>query len=39
MDESKALKKLNLYGAIIGKAIYTKDLDLNEAIRLCREES
>ena len=39
IDDIKALKKLNLYGAIIGKAIYTKDIDLNEAIRLCREES
>lgn len=39
IGDIEALKKLNLYGAIIGKAIYTKDIDLNEAIRLCREES
>ena len=39
IGDIRELKKLNLYGAIIGKAIYTKDIDLDEAIRLCREES
>ena len=32
------LLSLNLYGAISGKAIYTGDLDLKEAIRLCGKE-
>lgn len=32
------LMDLNLYGAISGKAIYTGDLDLKEAIRLCGKE-
>ncbi|MEG0329222.1 MAG: 1-(5-phosphoribosyl)-5-[(5-phosphoribosylamino)methylideneamino]imidazole-4-carboxamide isomerase [Longicatena sp.] len=32
INDIKALKKLNLYGAISGKAIYSKGLDLKEAI-------
>lgn len=32
MDDIKALRKLNLYGAIIGKAYYTGAIDLKEAI-------
>jgi phosphoribosylformimino-5-aminoimidazole carboxamide ribotide isomerase len=38
IDDIRALKKLGLYGAIAGKAIYTKDIDLMEAIRVCEEE-
>ncbi len=34
----QSLKELGIYGAIMGKAIYAKTIDLNEAIRLCREE-
>lgn len=34
MADVAALKDLNLYGAIIGKALYTGDIDLSEAIRL-----
>lgn len=33
----QALKELDLYGAIMGKAIYSKTLDLPQAIALCRE--
>lgn len=32
MNDIKALKRLNLYGAIIGKAYYTGAIDLKEAI-------
>ena len=32
MDDVKRLKKLNIYGAIIGKAYYTGAIDLKEAI-------
>lgn len=34
IDNIKKLKKHNLYGAITGKAIYSKALDLKEAIRV-----
>lgn len=37
IDDIKALNALGLYGAIIGKAIYTGDIDLNEAIAAARE--
>lgn len=37
VDDIKALNALGLYGAIIGKAIYTGDIDLNEAIAAARE--
>ena len=33
MDDIRALKALGLYGAIIGKAYYTKAIDLAQAIR------
>lgn len=32
MDDVKALRKLNIHGAIIGKAYYTKAISLKEAI-------
>lgn len=32
------LKKISVYGAITGKAIYAKTLSLEKAINLCREE-
>ena len=32
MDDVRALRDLNLYGAIIGKAYYTGAIDLTEAI-------
>lgn len=37
IDDIRALLKLDLYGAIVGKAIYTGDIDLDEAIALCKE--
>ena len=33
IEDVKALAALGLYGAIIGKAVYTGDIDLKEAIR------
>lgn len=32
LDDILALKSLNLYGAILGKALYTKKIDLKQAI-------
>ena len=37
IDDIRALMKLDLYGAIVGKAIYTGDIDLDEAIALSQE--
>ena len=34
MDDVKALRKMNLYGAIIGKAYYVGAIDLREAIEV-----
>ena len=36
IDDVKALKKMDLYGAIVGRAIYTGDIDLKEAIEVAR---
>ncbi|MBQ0097476.1 MAG: 1-(5-phosphoribosyl)-5-[(5-phosphoribosylamino)methylideneamino]imidazole-4-carboxamide isomerase [Oscillospiraceae bacterium] len=36
IDDVKALRKLNLYGAIIGKAYYTKAIDLSDAIEVAK---
>ncbi len=36
MDDVKALRALNLYGAIIGKAYYVGAIDLKEAIEVAR---
>ena len=36
IDDVKALRKLGIYGAIIGKAYYTKAIDLGEAIEVAR---
>ena len=36
MDDVKKLKKMNLYGAIIGKAYYTGAIDLKEAIEVAK---
>ena len=33
MDDIRALRKMNIYGAIIGKAYYTGAIDLTEAIK------
>lgn len=37
LSHIRALKELNIYGAIVGKSIYAHTLDLNEAIALCKE--
>ena len=36
VEDVKALKKLNLYGAIIGKAYYIGAIDLSEALEVAR---
>ena len=36
IDDVKALRKMDIYGAIIGKAIYTGDIDLSEAIGVAK---
>ena len=36
IDDITALRKMNLYGAIVGKAIYTGDIKLKEAIEVAR---
>lgn len=36
LDDIKSLKKLNLYGAIIGKAYYTGSISLKEAIGVAK---
>lgn len=36
LDDVKALRKMNLYGAIIGKAYYTGDINLSEAIEVAK---
>lgn len=34
-----ALKNMNMYGAIIGKAYYTGAIDLAEAVRICKNDN
>lgn len=36
MEDVTALKEMGVYGAIIGKALYTGDIDLEEAIGVCK---
>ena len=36
LDDIKALREMDLYGAIVGKAIYTGDVDLREAIEVAK---
>ena len=36
LDDVKALRQMNLYGAIIGKAYYTGAVDLKEAIEVAK---
>lgn len=36
IDDIKALRSMNLYGAIVGKAIYTGDIELSEAIEVAK---
>ena len=37
IEHIKRLNSMRLYGAITGKAIYAKTLDLNEAWKICKE--
>jgi len=36
IDDVKALREMDIYGAIVGKAIYTGDIDLKKAIEVAR---
>ena len=36
IDDVKALADMNIYGAILGKAIYTDAIDLKEAIEVAK---
>lgn len=36
LDDIVALREMELYGAILGKALYTGDLDLRDAVKLAR---
>ena len=36
LEDVKSLRAMDLYGAIIGKAYYTGDIDLKEAIEVAR---
>ena len=36
LEDVRALKEMNLYGASIGKAYYTGAIDLKEALEVCR---
>ena len=35
MDDVKILKNMNIYGTIIGKALYENKIDLKEVLSLC----
>ena len=37
LDDIKTLKEMNMYGAILGKALYEKNLSLSEAIAISKE--
>ncbi len=37
IEDVRALKEMNLYGAILGKALYTNSIDLAEAISISKE--
>jgi phosphoribosylformimino-5-aminoimidazole carboxamide ribotide isomerase len=37
LEDIKALKTMNLFGAIVGKAVYTSAIDLKEAIEAAGE--
>lgn len=37
LSDIQALLKMNMYGAILGKALYTGALELADALRLCEE--
>ena len=37
MADITALRDMGLFGAIVGKALYTGDIDLKQAIDACRQ--
>ena len=37
LDDVRALKKMNVFGAILGKALYTGAIDLAEAVKITEE--
>lgn len=38
LEDVAALEKMGLYGAILGKALYTGHIDLAEAVKLAKGE-
>jgi phosphoribosylformimino-5-aminoimidazole carboxamide ribotide isomerase len=36
LEDVQSLRAMNLYGAIIGKAYYTGDINLKEAVEVCK---
>ena len=39
LDDVRKLAEMNMYGAILGKALYTGNIDLKEALALASEVS
>lgn len=39
ISDIEALKNMNIYGAIIGKAYYTGAIDLARAVRICKDDN
>lgn len=39
LDDVRTLKDMGIYGAILGKALYTGAIDLGEAVRITKEET
>ncbi|WP_434304683.1 1-(5-phosphoribosyl)-5-[(5-phosphoribosylamino)methylideneamino]imidazole-4-carboxamide isomerase [Clostridium botulinum] len=39
IEDLKVIKEMDIYGAIVGKAIYSGNIDLNEAIKIINKES
>ena len=37
LEDVKALKEMDMFGAIVGKAIYTSAIDLSEAIKITED--
>ena len=39
LDDIRSLRRLNLYGAVCGKAIYSGAVDAKQAVELCKENT
>ena len=39
LDDVKALKEMKVFGAILGKALYTGAIDLREAVKITEEKA